>query len=101
MPGQVVPSRRPPMLLSIGYGSDGDPSRVLASLLVTYSRQARIAHFSSAARPLLHHVGAAAWRGGKIYDMETKMLLMHYLEHGESKGELARRLGLCRRTIHD
>ena len=100
MPGEVVPSRRPLVLLSIDSGSDGDPSRVLASLLTTHSRQAKIAHFSSAARPLLQHVGEAAWRGGEMYDMEMKMLLKHYLEQGVSKGELARRLGLCWRMIH-
>ena len=35
-----------------------------------------------------------------MYDMETKMLLKHYLEQGVSKAELARRFQLSRRTIH-
>ena len=35
-----------------------------------------------------------------MYDMETKMLLKHYLDQGLSKAELARRFGLSRRTIH-
>ena len=35
-----------------------------------------------------------------MYDMETKMLLKHYLEQGMSKAELARRFRLSRRTIH-
>ena len=35
-----------------------------------------------------------------MYDMETKMLLKHYLDQGVSKAELARRFGLSRRTIH-
>lgn len=34
-----------------------------------------------------------------MHDMETKMLLKHYLEQGLSKAELARRLGVSRRTI--
>ena len=35
-----------------------------------------------------------------MYDMETKMLLKHYLEQGVSKAELARQFQLSRRTIH-
>ena len=35
-----------------------------------------------------------------MYDMETKMLLKHYLEQGVTKAELARRFRLSRRTIH-
>ena len=35
-----------------------------------------------------------------MYDMETKMLLKHYLEQGLSKAELARQFQLSRRTIH-
>ena len=35
-----------------------------------------------------------------MYDLETKMLLKHYLEQGVSKAELARRFQLSRRTIH-
>ena len=35
-----------------------------------------------------------------MYDMETKMLLKHYLEQGVSKAELTRRFRLSRRTIH-
>ena len=35
-----------------------------------------------------------------MYEMETKMLLKHYLEQGVSKAELARRFQLSRQTIH-
>ena len=74
----------------LAYTVAGRP--LLAAMLVFTIRQSKIAHFSSAGRPLLHHVGEAAWRGGDMYDMETKMLPKHYLEQGVSKAELARRL---------
>lgn len=35
-----------------------------------------------------------------MHGWETRMLLRHYLEAGVSKSELARRLGVSRRTIH-
>ena len=35
-----------------------------------------------------------------MHDLETKMLLKHYLEQGFSKAELARRFGVSRRTIY-
>ena len=35
-----------------------------------------------------------------MYDLETKMLLQHYLEQGVSKAKLARRFQLSRRTSH-
>ena len=35
-----------------------------------------------------------------MYDLETKMLLKHYLEQGVSKAELAGRFQLSQRTIH-
>ena len=35
-----------------------------------------------------------------MHDLETKMLLKHYLEQGLSKAELARRFGVNRRTIY-
>ena len=35
-----------------------------------------------------------------MYSRETRVLLRHYLEQGVSKAELARRLGVSRRTIH-
>ena len=35
-----------------------------------------------------------------MHDLETKMLLKHYLEQGLSKTELARRFGVSRRTIY-
>ena len=38
--------------------------------------------------------------GKAMHGMETRMLLRHCLEGGESKAELARRLGVSRRTIH-
>ena len=38
--------------------------------------------------------------GKAMYGMETRMLLRHCLEGGESKEELARRLGVSRRAIH-
>ena len=31
---------------------------------------------------------------------ETRVLLRHYLEEGASKAEVARRLGVSRRTVH-
>ena len=39
--------------------------------------------------------------GNAMHGMETRMLLRHCLEGGESKAELARRLGVSRRTIHN
>ena len=38
--------------------------------------------------------------GTGMHGMETRMLLRHYLEAGESKAELSRRFGVSRRTIH-
>ena len=38
--------------------------------------------------------------GNAMHGMETRMLLRHGLEAGESKTELARRFGVSRRTIH-
>ena len=38
--------------------------------------------------------------GNAMHRMETRMLLRHGLEAGESKAELARRFGVSRRTIH-
>ena len=38
--------------------------------------------------------------GSAMHGMETRMLLRHGLEAGESKTELARRFGVSRRTIH-
>ncbi len=38
--------------------------------------------------------------GDAMHRMETRMLLRHGLEAGESKAELARRFGVSRRTIH-
>ena len=38
--------------------------------------------------------------GDAMHGMETRMLLKHCLEDGESKSELARRFGVSRRTIH-
>ena len=35
-----------------------------------------------------------------MHDLETKMLLKHYLEQGLSKAELARRFGVSRRTVY-
>jgi transposase len=35
-----------------------------------------------------------------MYSRETRVLLRHYLEQGVRKSELARRLGVCRRTIY-
>ena len=35
-----------------------------------------------------------------MFGRETRMLLRHYLEHGSSKSELARQLGVSRDTIH-
>ena len=35
-----------------------------------------------------------------MYDMETKMVLKHYLDQGVSKAELARRFGLSPRTTY-
>ena len=72
----------------------------LTEMLVCTFSQSKIAHLSSAGGPLLHHVGEGAWRGGEMYDRETKMLLKHYLEQGVSKAGLARRFQLSRRTIH-
>ena len=33
-------------------------------------------------------MGKAAWKGGEMYDLATKMLLKHYLEQGMPKAEL-------------
>ena len=38
--------------------------------------------------------------GTGMHGMETRMLLRHYLEAGESKAELSRRFGVSRPTIH-
>ena len=35
-----------------------------------------------------------------MHDLETRMLLRHYLEKGTPKAELSRRFGVSRRTIH-
>ena len=35
-----------------------------------------------------------------MHDLETKMLLKHYLERGLSKAELARRFNVSRHTIY-
>ncbi len=35
-----------------------------------------------------------------MYGRETRVLLRHYLEQGVPKAELARRLGVSRRTIY-
>ena len=35
-----------------------------------------------------------------MHDLETRMLLRHYLEKGTPKAELSRRFGVGRRTIH-
>jgi hypothetical protein len=35
-----------------------------------------------------------------MYSRETRVLLRHYLEQGVGKAELARKLGVSRRTVY-